>query len=202
MGYWQTKVLPKIKKVFEKNPKKVAAAEVCKTFDENKESYTKEFEEKKTELEAKVKEIYESSSTEIKTLIKERKAAALKKYSTLVEKLLEELSKIEFPGSKPLHEACSKCGPGLLPGPIFFVFEKVSTFVVVEEKKEEEAPPAPEPEPAAAAPEAETKPVEGETSTKEEICVEKEKKEEVVVEKVEPPPKVEEPTPAEPPKAC
>ena len=37
MGYWATKVLPKIKKVFEKNSvKKAAAAEACKSFDESK----------------------------------------------------------------------------------------------------------------------------------------------------------------------
>jgi len=197
MGYWNTKVLPKIKKVFEKNSvKKAAAADVCKTFDESKESYTTEFEEKKTELEPKVLVIYEAASVEIKTLIKEKKESALKKQSASVEKFLEELSKIEFPGSKPIHEACSKVGPGLLPGPIFFVFEKVSTFIPVEVEKTEEAPPAPE---------AESKPTEGETSTVKEEIVAEEKKEEVVVEatteKVEPPPKVEEPTPAEPPKA-
>lgn len=37
MGYWKSKVLPKIKKVFEKdNTKKVAATEACKTFDDSK----------------------------------------------------------------------------------------------------------------------------------------------------------------------
>ncbi|KAM7500429.1 hypothetical protein LguiA_024843 [Lonicera macranthoides] len=202
MGYWATKVLPKIKKVFEKNSvKKAAAAEACKSFDESKEEYTKEFEEKKTELQPKVVEIYESCSAEIKTLVKEPKDAGLKKHSALVEKFLEELTKIEFPGSKPVHEASTKYGPGLLPGPIFFVFEKVSTFIVIEEKKEEEAP--------APAPEETTKTTEEETSGKEEIVVAEEKKEEVVVaavepvaEKIEPPPKVEEKTPAEPPKVC
>lgn len=34
-NYWKSKVLPKIKKVFE-NPKKAAAAEACKNFDESK----------------------------------------------------------------------------------------------------------------------------------------------------------------------
>lgn len=34
MSYWKDKVLPKIKKVFEKNgPKKAAAAEACEAFD-------------------------------------------------------------------------------------------------------------------------------------------------------------------------
>jgi len=42
MGYWTTKVLPKIKKVFEKNStKKTAAAEVSKTFDESKVCFLK-----------------------------------------------------------------------------------------------------------------------------------------------------------------
>lgn len=39
MGYWKEKVLPKIKKVFDKTgPKKAAAAaaEACKSFDESK----------------------------------------------------------------------------------------------------------------------------------------------------------------------
>lgn len=37
MGYWKAKVLPKIKMIFEKNgPKKAAAAEASKTFDETK----------------------------------------------------------------------------------------------------------------------------------------------------------------------
>lgn len=69
MGYWKSKVLPKIKKVFDKNgPKKAAAAEACKSFDDSKEEYTKEFEEKKTELQPKVVEIYEASSAEIKVI--------------------------------------------------------------------------------------------------------------------------------------
>ncbi|KAK9937277.1 hypothetical protein M0R45_014078 [Rubus argutus] len=136
MGYWKTKVLPTIKKVFEnKNSvKKAAAAEACKSFDESKESYDKEFEEKKGELQVKVVEIYEASSAEIKTLVKERKEAGLKKYSAAVHKFLEELAKIEFPGSKPVSEASSKYGPAYVSGPVFFVFEKVSTFIVTEEK--------------------------------------------------------------------
>ena len=37
MGYWKSKVLPKIKKVFEKDSaKKAAAAEATKNFDESK----------------------------------------------------------------------------------------------------------------------------------------------------------------------
>jgi len=39
MGYWKSKVLPKIKKVFEKNTsKKAAAAEATKSFDDSKVS--------------------------------------------------------------------------------------------------------------------------------------------------------------------
>lgn len=200
MDYWKTKVLPKIKKAFDKNStKKAAAAEVCKTFDDSKEEYTKEFEVKKTELQPKVIEIYEASSTEIKALVKEPKDAGLKKHSAGVQKLLDELVKIEFPGSKAICEASSKFGPTLLPGPIFFVFEKVSTFIVTEEKAKE-----PPPETSAAVAE--------ETGGKE-ILVEEGKKEEVVavVAEGEPvvedpppatadPPKVEEPVAAEPPK--
>ncbi|KAI3465775.1 hypothetical protein Pfo_022438 [Paulownia fortunei] len=170
VNYWKSKVLPKIKKVFE-NPKKAAAAEACKVFDEAKEQYSKEFEDKKTDLQPKVIEIYEASSTEIKTLVKEPKDSALKKHSAAVQKFLDELAKIEFPGSKPVCEAASKIGPGYLPGPVFFVFEKVSTFIVTEEKKEEAPPPA----------EAAPGKTEGETSVVEvkekEIVVEQEKEE-------------------------
>lgn len=103
MGYWKSKLLPKIKKVFEKNGSKKAAAEACKSFDDSKvgfcfpyfssiglfffflymfsfcisslwlppsvgikEVISKELEEKKTELQPKVVEVYEASSTEIK----------------------------------------------------------------------------------------------------------------------------------------
>ncbi|CAL5412765.1 unnamed protein product [Camellia sinensis] len=199
MGYWKSKVLPKIKKVFDKNgPKKAAAAEACKSFDDSKEEYTKEFEEKKTELQPKVVEIYEASSAEIKALVKEPKDAGLKTHSAGVQKFLDELVKIEFPGSKPICEAASTLGPTLVPGPIFFVFEKVSTFIVIEEKAVE--PPA---ETSAAA-----------EGKEKEVVVEEEKKEEVVVvvaEEAKPavaepapvttePPKVEEPVVAEPPK--
>ncbi|KAD4586520.1 hypothetical protein E3N88_24121 [Mikania micrantha] len=205
MGYWKSTVVPKFKKLFEKNNvKKAAAAEACKNFDDSKEDYGKEFEEKKTDLQAKVLEIYEASTAEIKAVVKERKEGATKKISAAVAKFLEELSKIEFPGSKPAYEACSKYGPTYVEGPIFFVFEKVSTFIVVEEKKEEVAPPAAEPEAAAPA---------EETSSKEkEISVEEVKKEEVVVVaevKVEKPAEPEAAkaeaaaeAPTEPPKAC
>lgn len=148
VNYWKSKVLPKIKKVFE-NPKKAAALEACKAFDESKEQYSNEFEEKKSDLEPKVTEIYEASSTEIKALIKDPKDSALKKHSAAVQKFLDELAKIEFPGSKPVSEAASKVGPGYLSGPVFFVFEKVSTFVVTEEKTEAEAAPPAEAEAAA-----------------------------------------------------
>ncbi|CAK9153197.1 unnamed protein product [Ilex paraguariensis] len=184
MGYWQSKVLPKIKKVFEKNgAKKAAATEACKSFDDAKEEYSKVFEEKKTELQPKVVEIYEASSTVVKTLVKEPNDAGLKKNSAAVQKFLDELVKIDFPGSLPVSKAIAKFGAPLVPGPIFFVFEKVSTFIVTEEKKEEEAP--------------------AETSSKvKELVVEEEKKEEVVAEaaeKTEPPAEAA-PASTEPPK--
>ncbi|XP_059301503.1 plasma membrane-associated cation-binding protein 1 isoform X1 [Lycium ferocissimum] len=139
MGYWQAKVVPKFKQIFEKNPKKAAAAEACKTFDEAKEQYSKEFEEKKTELQPKVVEVYEAAEVEIKTLVKKPKGAGLKKHSAGVQKFLDELVKIEFPGSKAVSEASSNFGPSYVSGPILFVFEKVSTFIVVtEDKKEDE----------------------------------------------------------------
>ncbi|KAI3440295.1 uncharacterized protein J3R85_003932 [Psidium guajava] len=141
MGYWTSKVLPKIKKVFEKNGKKTAAAEACKSFDDSKGDIHKEFEEKKTELQPKVVEIYEASSAEVKALVREPKEEGIKKNSTAVNKFLEELVKIEFPGSKPVSEVSTKYGPALVSGPVLFVFEKVSTFIITEEK-DVEAPPA------------------------------------------------------------
>ncbi|KAE9598686.1 hypothetical protein Lal_00022361 [Lupinus albus] len=179
MGYWKSKVLPKIKKVFEKDgTKKAAAAEISKSFDDSKEEHNKTFEENKTVLQSKVVEIYEASSTEIKSLVKERDEAGLKKHPKAINKFLEELVKIDFPGSKPVYEASSKFGPALVSGPVFFVFEKVSNFIVTEEKVEAPAP-------------TETK-TEEETSTntkEREIVIEEEKKEDektqVVVEKTE-----------------
>ncbi|KAI3669111.1 hypothetical protein L6452_40334 [Arctium lappa] len=201
MGYWKSTVVPKFKKLFEKNNlKKAGAAEACKSFDDAKEDYSKEFEEKKSELQAKVIEIYEASAAEIKELVKERKDGALKKISTGVDKFLEELSKIEFPGSKPAHEACCKYGPTLVEGPIFFVFEKVSTFIVVEEKKERETPlPVSEPKP-----EPEATPVEETSGKEKEIVVEEVKKEEVDKTPETTAAKAEEVAvaPTEPPKAC
>lgn len=137
-SYWKSKVLPKIKKVFGKDTvKKAAAADACKSFDETKEEISKQFEEKKAELEPKVIEVYEASSTEIKTLVKEPKEAGLRKHSVKVQKFLDELVKIDFPGTKEVSEASSKYGPSLVSGPVIFVFEKVSTFVVTEEKPRE-----------------------------------------------------------------
>ncbi|XP_057797042.1 plasma membrane-associated cation-binding protein 1 [Salvia miltiorrhiza] len=186
VNYWKSKLLPKIKKVFE-NPKKAAGLEACKTFDESKEQYSKECEEKKSDLEPKVTEIYQASSTEIKALIKEPTDSGVKKHSAAVQKFLDELAKIEFPGSKTVSEAATKVGPAYVSGPVLFVFEKVSTFVVTteEEKKEEAAPPPAEAQPETSGAEVKEK----------EIAVEA-----AAEEKAEEPPKAEEPAAAEPPK--
>jgi len=177
MGYWKDKVLPKIskiKKVFEKDntARKAAAAEAVKSFDDTKDDIIKEFDEKKAELQAKVLEIYEASAASIKNLVKEPKEAGLRKYSASVQKFLDELAKIEFPGSKLVSEASSKYGPAYVYGPVSFVFEKVSSFIPVKVEKEAE--------PAAA---ETSKAEEGETTTTEvkekEIAVEEVKKEEV-----------------------
>ncbi|XWS67353.1 hypothetical protein CRYUN_Cryun04dG0000500 [Craigia yunnanensis] len=168
MGYWKSKVLPKIKKVFEKNGTKKAADEACKSFDDSKEEISKELKDKKTELQPKIVEIYQDSPAEIKTIVKEPKEAGLKKHSATVHNFLEELAKIDFPGSKAVFEASSKYGVGLIPGPVLFMFEKVQTLINVVEEKAAEA--------AAARADKE------DTSSKEkEIVVEEEKKEEVVV---------------------
>ncbi|CAA7397492.1 unnamed protein product [Spirodela intermedia] len=157
MGFWKAKVVPRVKKLFEKDSaKKAAAAEASKSFDDSKEEIDKEFEEKKEGLQPKVLEIYEASSAEVKTAVKERTVAAVKKQGTAVSAFLEELVKIEFPGAKAVSEASAKFGPALVPGPVFFLFEKVAVFLPAEEPKApaaEEAPPAP----AAPAEESSTK---------------------------------------------
>ncbi|XP_058101043.1 plasma membrane-associated cation-binding protein 1-like [Magnolia sinica] len=136
MGNWISKVLSKIKKIFEKNSTQKAAAEqACKSFDDSKETINKEFEEKKAELQPKVIEIFEASSTEIKTIVKERKDAGIKKNSAAVHNFLEELVKIDFPGSKQVYEASSKYGPMAVSGPIVYVFEMVYDLFSTEEKE-------------------------------------------------------------------
>ncbi|AEE84295.1 plasma-membrane associated cation-binding protein 1 [Arabidopsis thaliana] len=138
MGYWNSKVVPKFKKLFEKNSaKKAAAAEATKTFDESKETINKEIEEKKTELQPKVVETYEATSAEVKALVRDPKVAGLKKNSAAVQKYLEELVKIEFPGSKAVSEASSSFGAGYVAGPVTFIFEKVSVFLPEEVKTKE-----------------------------------------------------------------
>ena len=113
------------------------------------------------------------------------------------QKFLDELAKIEFPGSKPVSEAATKVGAGYLSGPVFFVFEKVSTFVVTEEeeKKEEAAPAEEKSEEPKEKTEAETS---GPAEVKEEVAAEappaEEKCEEPKVE-VAPPAAAEAPKP-------
>ncbi|KAL5989897.1 Plasma membrane-associated cation-binding protein 1 [Asimina triloba] len=198
-NYWTSKLLPKIKKVFEKNGTKKAAAEACKSFDDSKADIDKEFEEKKADLRPKVVEIYESSSAEIKTVVKEKTDAGIKKNSAVVQKFIEELVKIEFPGSKPVSEACTKFGPALVPGPVIFIFEKVSTFVVTEEKEAAPAATTETAEPAAPTEEA------GKEKEKEIVTEEEKPKEEErapIEEATEKKETAAEATPAEPPKAA
>lgn len=140
---WKTKVLPGLSKIFDKDGKKAAACEFLKSF--NKEDITKEIEDKKTELEPKVVEVIEASPPEIKTVIKEKKPAKIKKNSVAVTKFLEELAKIEFPGAKLVSDAVAKSGTTPLAPAVVFILEKVEPFVPV--PKEE---PKAEPEPAAA----------------------------------------------------
>lgn len=129
MGCFSSKALPTID-IF--GTKKSAAAEACKSFDNSKEEITKEFEEKKTELQPKVLEIYEAAPSELKVVVKERTEEVLKKNSAEVTKFLDELVKIEFPGSKQVSEASTKYGTALVSEQIFFVFEKVAMFVPTE----------------------------------------------------------------------
>ncbi|CAL9170703.1 unnamed protein product [Musa hybrid cultivar] len=190
VNYWKSKVLPKIKKVFDRNGKKAAAAEACKSFDDSKEDITKELEEKKVDLQPKVVEIYEASAVTIKTLVKKPTESGLKKGSTVVVKFIEELVKIEFPGSKPVSEAATKYGPALVSGPVIFIFEKVCTLLPAEE------PPAPsEPEPAAtAAVESASKEITPEAAEE----IKKEEAEKVEETPAPPAPAEEAPAPPEP----
>ncbi|XP_010537158.1 PREDICTED: plasma membrane-associated cation-binding protein 1-like isoform X2 [Tarenaya hassleriana] len=135
MGYWKSKVLPTIKKMFEKKPgKKAAAAEAIKAFDDSKEAINKEIEEKKTELQPKVVETYEAASADVKGLVRDPKEEDLKKHSEAVQKFIDELVKIEFPGSKAVSEASTNFGLSYVTGPVSFIFEKVSEFLPPEEK--------------------------------------------------------------------
>jgi len=134
MGMWSEKVVPMFHKLFGKDdPNKADAEQACKSFDESKDEISKEFEEKKGVLKPKVIEIYEASSTEVKSLIKEPKEHDLKKHSDKVKKFLDKLVKTDFPGSKAASEVSTKYGLSLAAGPALFIFEKVSLLVVTEE---------------------------------------------------------------------
>uniref|UniRef100_A0A1J3G4K6 Plasma membrane-associated cation-binding protein 1 n=1 Tax=Noccaea caerulescens TaxID=107243 RepID=A0A1J3G4K6_NOCCA len=134
MGYWKSKVVPTMKKLFERSlTKKAVVVEASKslTFDESKEAINKEIEEKRTELTPKVVEIYEATSAELKALVREPKEDGLTKHSEEVHKFLEALVEIGFPGSKAVCETSSSLGP------VTFIFEKVCLFLPAEEKARE-----------------------------------------------------------------
>lgn len=137
MSYWKSKVLPKLKKFFDKGKKK-GASEVCKTFDKSKESLDKEIEEKTPDLNPKVVEIYRSTSTFIsKKLLKEPNEASVKENPDAVQSVLQELVKAGFPGAQVICDAGAKFGPNLLPGPVVYLFEKASVYLVEEPLPEE-----------------------------------------------------------------
>ncbi|XP_042474283.1 plasma membrane-associated cation-binding protein 1-like [Zingiber officinale] len=189
---WKSKVLPRFANVFGNSKKKTAAAEAVKSFDDSKEEFAKEFEEKKTELQPKVIEIYEASPPPIKALVKKPTESDLKKNSSGVKKFLDELVKIEFPGSKPVSEAAVKFGPSYVAGPITFIFQEVSSLLPVEEP-----PAAPAEATDASAPAEESASREVTAEVIEEI----KKEEEVVKEEETPPPPpaaTETPAPTEP----
>ncbi|KAJ0242532.1 Plasma membrane-associated cation-binding protein 2 [Hirschfeldia incana] len=135
MGYWKSRVVPTIKKMFERSPtKKVVVVEASKslTFDDSKEAINKEIEEKRTELEAKVVEIYEATSAEFKALVREPTEDGLTKHSAEVHKFLEALVEIGFPGSKA---ACDTSPAS--SGTVIFIFEKVCLLLPAAEKSRE-----------------------------------------------------------------
>jgi hypothetical protein len=165
MGYWKSKVVPTMKKLFDRSPttkKAVVVEEASKSlaFDESKEAINKEIEEKRTELSPKVVEIYEATSAELKALVKEPTKDGLTKLAEEVQKFLEALVEIGFPGSKAVCETPSSLGP------VTFIFEKVCLFLPAEEKARE----------VEIVEEKETKPEE----KSREIEIVEEKKEEVV----------------------
>lgn len=131
--------MPKIKKYFDKPGKKKAATEACISFDASKESIEKEIQEKQEELQPKVVEVYKSIDAETKIIVKNPTADAIKKQPKPVQKLLEELVKIGFPGSSQASEAASKYGPALVLGPVTYILQKTYTFIA--EEVEAEAPP-------------------------------------------------------------
>ncbi|KAG6525258.1 hypothetical protein ZIOFF_015212 [Zingiber officinale] len=64
---WRSRLFSTIKKVFVFGTgKRTAATKACKSFEESQEEITKEFEERKIKLEAKVLEIYQASDADIK----------------------------------------------------------------------------------------------------------------------------------------
>ncbi|MCO5564402.1 hypothetical protein L7F22_018063 [Adiantum nelumboides] len=131
MSYWKTKVVPKFKKFFDKGKKK-SASETCKSFDSSKESLDKEVEEKRSDLHPKVIEIYRSSTVITKKLLKEPHEPAVKENPDTSQSVLQELAKAGFPQAQFLCDAGGKCGPALLSGPIVYLFQKTSTFLVEE----------------------------------------------------------------------
>nr|AOS49622.1 hypothetical protein [Davallia tyermanii] len=137
MSYWKSKVVPKIKKFFDKGKKK-GAAEFSKNFDSSKESLDKEIGEKSSDLSPKVVEIYRSSSTFIaKKLLKEPNEATVKENSDATQGVLQELATAGFPGAQGIADAGKKYGPALLPGPVVYLFEKASVFLAEEPLPEE-----------------------------------------------------------------
>ncbi|KAL5997622.1 hypothetical protein ACLOJK_008552 [Asimina triloba] len=96
MGCWKSKVLPNIRKIFDKNStKKTAAEEACRDFDDSRELITLEFEEMKDDIRNKVTEIHAVTSLRTKAVVREPNKAAIKKNSAAVHKFLGELVKIE-----------------------------------------------------------------------------------------------------------
>lgn len=132
MSYWKTKVVPKLKKLFDKGGKKKGASEACKLFDSSKESFEKEIEEKKADLHPKIIEIYRSTTIISKKLLKEPNESALKENPDAAQSILQDLAKAGFPGAQVLNDAGGKYGTALLPGPIIYLFGKTSTFLVEE----------------------------------------------------------------------
>lgn len=182
MSYWKSKVLPKIKKYFDKPGKKKAASEACISFEGSKESIEKEIQEKQEELQPKVLEVYQSIDEETKIIVKNPTADAIKKQPLPVQKLLEELVKIGFPGASQASEAASKYGTVLVLGPVTYILQKTSTFFT--EDVEAEATPT-EAAAEVKAVETEAEPIK-ESETSVETIVEEVKTDEgAVVEKVE-----------------
>ncbi|KAJ7526976.1 hypothetical protein O6H91_16G030000 [Diphasiastrum complanatum] len=123
------------KKFFEKKQKKEGVYKFIIQFEGQKETISKEIEERKGELREKVVDIYKVSETRVQLILKEPADCTIEEHALHVLNLVQELAKAGFPGASILSESLARYGASTLPGPTNFLLLKASDFV-----KEEPAP--------------------------------------------------------------